>query len=68
MVIPVQLEPTIVTDPDDDLLIACIVGGNAYVIVWDDKHLLEPGRYENILIQDIHQFLAALAEDVPPLE
>jgi uncharacterized protein len=55
----VVLPPVILADPDDDVILACGVGGSANVIVTGDEHLLSLRKYGNVLIQDIHQFLAS---------
>jgi uncharacterized protein len=38
------------SDPDDDLIISCAVGGNADVIVSGDRHLLRVKAYREIVI------------------
>ncbi len=58
---PAKIQPIIVDDPDDDVLIACALGGSAEVIVSGDRHLRELGEYQGITVQTVRQFLDSLA-------
>jgi len=51
------IPPTVIDDPDDDVVLACALGGRADYIVTGDEHLLTLGIYEAIHIWDVHQFL-----------
>lgn len=54
---PAMIPPVILDDPDDDLLIACAIGGAADYIVSGDHHLLDLGTYKNIKIGTVREFL-----------
>ena len=57
MVEPATIGQVITADPDDDKFLACAVGGQAVVIVSGDHHLLDIGRYAEIEILTVEQFL-----------
>jgi putative PIN family toxin of toxin-antitoxin system len=52
-------------DPDDEIILACALDGQADVIVSGDRHLLALGSYRGILILTARQFLDRLAEAKP---
>lgn len=54
---PVQLQPVIQEDPDDDAVLACAIACQSQYIVSGDKHLLNLGRYQDIAILTAHQLL-----------
>jgi len=54
---PAAIRPVIISDPDDDAILACAVGGAADYIVSGDKDLLALTAYENIPILSADQFL-----------
>lgn len=54
------IESAILADPDDDLLIACAIGGRADYIVSGDHHLLDLGAYQDIKIRTVRDFLDML--------
>jgi putative PIN family toxin of toxin-antitoxin system len=59
---PAVIEPVIPDDPDDDLLVACAVGGKADYIVSGDHHLLNMGAYQNIRIKTVKEFVETILE------
>jgi predicted nucleic acid-binding protein len=48
LVVPAVVGPVIVTDPDDDIVLATAVAGDADLIVSSDAHLLGIGKFEGI--------------------
>lgn len=48
------------TDPDDEMILACAVDGAADFIVSGDRHLLDRGMYRDIPIVTVRQFLELL--------
>lgn len=52
-----EIEPIIVDDPDDDILIACAMGGKADYIISGDRHLLALKTHENIMICSVNHFI-----------
>jgi putative PIN family toxin of toxin-antitoxin system len=59
---PAEIEPVVLDDPDDDLLIFCALGGKADYILSGDHHLLDLGTYQNIKIMTIREFLETILE------
>jgi uncharacterized protein len=59
---PAHIQPVIADDPDDDILIACALGGAADYIVSGDHHLLDLGQYQTIRIWSINRFLEEAIE------
>lgn len=57
---PAVIPSVIVSDPDDDHVLACAVGGNADYIVSGDKHLLSLGQYQSIKICNAREFLSLI--------
>jgi hypothetical protein len=57
-----NIEPVVIDDPDDDILIACALGGAASYIISGDHHLLNLGQYLNITVVTASQFLEHLSE------
>lgn len=51
-------EPLVVADPDDDIFLRCAVAAQASCVVSGDSHLLALGKYANIPILSIRDFLA----------
>jgi putative PIN family toxin of toxin-antitoxin system len=52
----------VTADPDDDKVLECAaVGGAAYVVTGDRKHLLPLGSYQGIRIVSATEFLSAVA-------
>lgn len=52
-----KISPVIHQDPEDDKFLACALASQASFIVSGDRHLLELGAYENILIITPREFL-----------
>ena len=50
LVVPAEIGPIILADPDDDIVVATAVGGDADAIVSGDSHLLAIGVYRGIPI------------------
>ena len=44
-------------DPDDEKFLAIALEGEAEIIISGDNHLLNLGKYQNIIIQTARQFL-----------
>lgn len=64
---PEQIKPVIIDDPDDDIVIACAIVGNATHLVSYDPHLLNLGEcYEGIVILDGLHFLYVVRGDKRP--
>ncbi len=60
-----RVEPTeaisvITADPDDDRILECAVAAEAGFIVSGDNHLLRLGRYRNIHILRVADFMALI--------
>jgi putative PIN family toxin of toxin-antitoxin system len=51
----------VAADPDDDQFIACAQTAGAAIIVSGDRHLLDLGKYESIVILSPAEFLARFA-------
>lgn len=58
LVAPADIEPVIVSDPDDDAVLACAVAAQAEIIVSGDSHLLGLQQYRNIAIVRAAELLA----------
>jgi len=55
-----ELELSGVTeDPDDDMVVACAVEGNAAYIITRDQHLLRTGTYRDIVVVSPEELVAA---------
>lgn len=66
-VTPEQVKQVVMDDPDDDLVVACAVAGNATHLVTYDPHLLKLGTsIEGIVILDGLHFLYAVRGDKKP--
>ncbi len=50
LVVPAEIGPVILADPDDDIVVATAVAGDADAIVSGDSHLLAIGEYRGIPI------------------
>ena len=53
LVSPADLPPTILADPDDDVVLATAVAADAHLIVTGDAHLLRLRRFRNVLIVNV---------------
>ncbi len=58
MVFPSHIEPVIAEDPDDDVLLACALEGQADFIISGDSHLKALGRYRGVKILTPREFVA----------
>lgn len=66
---PDQIETRVPDDPDDDIVIACALVGNATHLVTYDPHLLDLGEtYQGVAILDGLHFLYVVRGDTPPAE
>ncbi len=66
---PDQIHRIIPDDPDDDVVVACAVAGQATHLVTYDPHILNLGEtYRGIIILDGLHFLYAVRGDAPPVE
>ena len=54
--------PGVTEDPDDDMVVACAVEGNAAYIITRDQHLLRMGTYRDIVVVSPEEFVAAGGE------
>ena len=54
---PAEISLIVTSDPDDNKLIACAIGGKANYLVSGDAHLLNLAHYRGIEICTIHYFL-----------
>jgi uncharacterized protein len=59
---PADIPPTILTDPDDDAVLAAALGGQAELIVSGDSDLLNQARFLDIPIVTVVDALALLAK------
>jgi putative PIN family toxin of toxin-antitoxin system len=57
---PAMIEPVILADPDDDVVLACAVAAHAEAIVTGDTHLLDFKQYEGIAILTAAQLLTRI--------
>ena len=58
---PVVLEPVVLSDPDDDCVLACAVAASSEAIISGDSHLLELREFRGIRILTAAE-VAALRE------
>jgi len=63
IVVPATTVSGVGEDPEDDLVIATALAGNADFLVTGDKHLQGLGRFRGITILDPHQFLEWLQSE-----
>ena len=64
---PTEVLNVIRADPDDDRILECAVAAKSEYIVSGDRHLLKLGRFENIPIVTVAQFLdVALKREETP--
>ena len=64
-----QVQAIITADPDDDIVLACAVVGQASHLVTYDPHLLNLGvTYQNIILLDGLHFLYTVRGDTPPID
>jgi putative PIN family toxin of toxin-antitoxin system len=58
---PVEIEPVILADPDDDAVLACAVAAHSEIIVSGDSHLLDLKQYQGIRIIRAAELLAEIS-------
>lgn len=63
VVAPVSIHTPVATHPEDDLILATAVAGNAEYLVTGDRQLLALGTYEGVRIVSAAEFLAVLEAD-----
>lgn len=56
LIVPSDIAPVIIVDPDDDKILACAFSSKAVYIVSGDSHLLDLKEYENIQIKSPGDF------------
>lgn len=54
---PNPIEPVILADPDDDIVLACALAADAQIITSGDSHLLQLKTYRGISILTAREFL-----------
>lgn len=59
---PPLIIPTIISDPDDDAVLACAIPASAQAIVSGDSHLLKLRTYQGIVILTAAELLTQLAQ------
>jgi predicted nucleic acid-binding protein len=67
--VPAEIVPRVLADPDDDVVLACALIGGATHLVTYDPHLLtleETYRQQVCILDGLH-FLYALRGDTPPV-
>jgi putative PIN family toxin of toxin-antitoxin system len=57
---PVDIEPVVLDDPDDDAVIACAIAAHCEVIVSGDSHLLDLKQYQGIRIVTAARLVAEI--------
>jgi putative PIN family toxin of toxin-antitoxin system len=62
LVVPAQINPTIVRDPADDAVLACALAAQADYIVSGDAHLLDLKRYREMPIITAAQAVQAVTD------
>ena len=62
LVLPAQINPTIVRDPADDAVLACALAAQADYIVSGDAHLLDLKRYREMPIITAAQAVQAVID------
>jgi putative PIN family toxin of toxin-antitoxin system len=62
-----EIESVVTSDPDDDLIVACAVEGQADYLVSGNKHLLDLQEYRQIQFVTPSRFLTIL-DDLPDSE
>jgi len=61
LVRPMDIDPVVIEDPDDDCVLACALAAQANVIVSGDKDLLRLGGCQGVAILTAADFLARLS-------
>jgi len=53
-----EVEPVVISDPDDDVFVSCAVAVRAKYLISGNKHLLDLEQWQSIAIVAPHEFLA----------
>jgi putative PIN family toxin of toxin-antitoxin system len=61
-VIPAEIDPVVLADPDDDRVLACALGAQADLIVSGDPHLRNLKTYQGIPIVTAAEALTRIAQ------
>jgi putative PIN family toxin of toxin-antitoxin system len=61
-VIPAEIDPVVLADPDDDRVLACALGAQADLIVSGDPHLRNLKAYQGIPIVTAAEALTRIAQ------
>ena len=64
LVVPANIPPTVLTDPDDDTVLAAALGGQAMLIISGDRDLLDLKRFHDIPIVTVGAALALIARAI----
>jgi putative PIN family toxin of toxin-antitoxin system len=64
-VTPAETLNVVLEDPDDDRVLKCAKTSQSQFIISGDKHLLRLGRYENIQIVRVADFLSLIPSPEP---
>jgi putative PIN family toxin of toxin-antitoxin system len=59
---PTAIAPTILDDPDDDVVLATAAAARAKFIISGDRHLLTLGRFEDIAVLTVRQAADLIAQ------
>jgi putative PIN family toxin of toxin-antitoxin system len=62
VVVPAEITPTVIADPDDDAVLACALAGRADLIVSGDAHLLNLKHFHHIRILTVREALEVIAQ------
>jgi uncharacterized protein len=60
---PMEIEPMVTDDPDDDAVLACAFAAKAHVIVSGDRHLLDLERIPSMRVLTARQLVTELSAD-----
>ena len=62
----VDVAGSVPEDPDDEIVLACAVEGDADLVVSGDQHLLNLGRFQGIEITTVRAFMERLEDEAAP--
>lgn len=63
---PLAITPVVLSDPDDDNVLACALAAQADVVVSGDRHLLQMGAYSAIPILPAHVLIDQMGQGSTP--
>ena len=63
---PVAITPVVLSDPDDDDVLACALAAQADVVVSGDRHLLQMGAYSAIPILPAGVLIDQMGQESTP--